>query len=108
MRKLLRLYGNDMQLHHEGQTYAIRAFLQDTKSRSMENAQREFTPLGEVFKGRYVYIGPVTPAAAEGDTLRFQGRSFELRRAETVVVGGKAAYCWGLCVEKGGDSTWGS
>ena len=108
MGKLLRLYGNDMQLHHGGQTFQIRAFLQDTRSRSKENAQREFTPLGQVFQGRYVYIGPVTPAAAEGDMLTFQGRRFELRRAEIVTVSGKAAYCWGLCVERGGESTWGS
>ncbi len=108
MQKLLRSYGNEMQLLQGEQTHSIRAFLQDTLSRSKENAQREFTPLGEIFKGQFVYIGPAEPMAAVGDTLVFQGRRFELRRAEPVMVGNLVAYCWGLCIEKGGDSTWGS
>lgn len=105
---MIACHGNEMLLTHGGQQHSIRAFLQETRSRSRENAQREFSSLGECFLGRYVYIGPAAPEAAVGDTLEFSGRSFSLRRAETVYVGGKAAYCWGLCVEKGGDTAWGS
>ncbi len=108
MRQRIRCYGSDMVLIQSGQAYAIRAFLQDTRSRNEENLRRDFSLLGEQFRGRFVYIGPVEPAAKEGDTLTFQGRIFEFRRAEPVYVGNEAAYCWGICVEKGGDSTWGS
>lgn len=108
MKKLIGQYGSPMVLIHDGQEHEIRAFLQETGSRSQENAQREFSPLGEVYKGLYVYIGPVTPEAAEGDTILYRERRFELRRAELITVGAETAYCWGLCVEKGGESTWGS
>lgn len=108
MEKMIARYGTPMVLVQNGQERKIRAFLQETGSRSQENAQRAFSPLGEVPKGLYVYIGPVTPVAAAGDLLIFQQRIFELRRAETVMVGDQAAYCWGLCVQKGGDGTWGS
>lgn len=108
MRKMIARYGTPMVLVQGGQEHPIRAFLQETGSRSQENAQREFSPLGEVYKGLYVYIGPVEPMAAAGDALILRRRRYELRRAEPVYVGGTVAYCWGLCVEKGGESTWGS
>ena len=85
---------------------SIRAFVQETKSKSQGSAEMEFTPLGQVSKALYAYIGPVTPEAKVGDALIFQGKTLELRRTELVTVGGKAAYCWGLCVEKGGENGW--
>lgn len=105
---MLRQYGTPMILVQGGQETQIRAFLQETRSKSIHGTQREFIPLGEVPKGIYVYIGPVEPVAAAGDLIRHQGKLLELRRAEPVMVGETAAYCWGLCVEKGGDDQWGS
>lgn len=97
-----------MVLRQESGEHEIRAFLQATRSRSKDHATREMTPLGEVAKGQYIYIGPVEPMAQTGDELLWQSRIFEVRRAEPVMVGEDPAYCWGLCVEKGGESTWGS
>lgn len=107
MEKMILRYGSEMVLIHDGQETSIRAFLQETQSRSQENAQREFSPLGEVYKGLHVYIGPVLPGAVIGDQIVYQGRNFEMRRAEPVMVGNEKAYVWGLCVEKGGESQWG-
>ncbi len=90
---MIRRYGSEMALSKNGENRSIRAFLQDTRSKSQENAQREFSPLGECYQGRFVYIGPVEPAAAAGDVLIFRGRLFELRRAELVWVGQKPVYC---------------
>lgn len=106
MRMLIARYGSQMKLLHDGETYTVRAFLQDTHAKSQENVQREFSPLGEIPKGRFVYLGPVEPAAVAGDVLTWQGRQFLLRRAEPVLVGDTAVYRWGLCVEKGGEYPW--
>lgn len=97
-----------MVLRKESGDHEIRAFLQETASRSRENTELEAGPLGRVPMGMFVYIGPAQPEAAVGDTLVFLDRCFELRRAEPVVVEGRKAYCWGLCVEKGSDTAWGS
>lgn len=105
---MIRRYGTTMALIHNGQETSVRAFLQETRSRSRENVDREISPLGEIPKGVYVYIGPVTPEATMGDRIVCQERCFEVRRAEIVMVGDHKAYCWGFCVEKGGDSQWGS
>lgn len=105
---MMRRYGTPMTLEAGAYTYSIRAFIQDTQSRAKENVEREFSPLGEISKGMYIYIGPVTPAAEAGDHLVTEDRSFVVLRAENVMVGDRAAYRWGLCREKGGEGTWGS
>lgn len=108
MDKMIRRYGTAMVLVHDGQEQPVRAFLQETRSRSLGNVRREFSPMGELPRGMHVYIGPVEPEAAVGDLIVYGQRIFQMRRAEPVMVGDDKAYCWGLCVEKGGDSQWGS
>lgn len=108
MDTLIRKYGTEMLLEHDGSSQSIRAFLQESRSKSQENSHREFSALGELNRGLYVYIGPASPMAAAGDSLLWGERRFELRRAEPVMVGNRAVYCWGLCVEKGGADGWGS
>ena len=108
MEKMIRRYGSPMVLRQDGAEYEIRAFLQQTRSRSQSHAERQLAPLGEVPKGLFVYLGPVTPQIAEGDMLVYRQRNFQVRRAEPIVVGDSVAYCWGLCVEMGGDHIWGS
>ena len=104
VEKMLRRYGNEMTLVQKSGATKVRAFLQETRSRSQEYAQREFSPLGEICRGLYVYIGPAEPLAEMGDRIRFGDRRFEVRRAEAVKVNDKTLYCWGLCVERGADS----
>ena len=104
VEKIIRRYGNEMVLVQNGKQTTVRAFLQETRSRSQEYAQREFSPLGEICRGLYVYIGPAEPLAEMGDRIRFGDRRFEVRRAEAVKVNDKTLYCWGLCVERGADS----
>ena len=54
-----------------------------------------------------MYIGPVEPAAEAGDTLSVDGKEYWLRRTELIRDGNGPVYCWGMCVEKGGEDTWG-
>ena len=103
VEKMIRRYGNEMVLVQSGRQTAVRAFLQETRSRSQEYAQREFSPLGEICRGLFVYIGPAEPLAEMGDRIRFGDRCFEVRRAEAVKVNDETLYCWGLCVERGAD-----
>lgn len=108
MEKMISQMGSTMTLVHDGTEQSIRAFLQDTHSQSQESTQWAATPLGHLANGMYVYIGPASPAAESGDVVLFQGRRFELRRAEPVMLGDRVLYTWGLCVERSGDHTWGS
>ena len=105
--RILSTYGAAVTLLQEGEVHQIRAFFQPVRSKSWSYLDGEYSPLGEIPRGQYVYIGPVEPRAAEGDTVTVDGKSYRLRRAELVRDANGPVYCWGMCVEKGGEDTWG-
>ena len=105
--KILNTYGAAVTLRHAERDHAIRAFFQPVRSKSWQYLEGDYSPLGEIPRGQYVYIGPVEPAAEAGDTLTVDGKDYWLRRTELVRDGNGPVYCWGMCVEKGGEDTWG-
>lgn len=104
---IIQRYGSEMILVKNGKEQTIRAFLQEGRSKSRENTQRAYGPLGERPRGLYVYMGPAEPAAEEGDELRFGRKILQLRRAEPMMYGDRVLYIWGLCEEKGSELDWG-
>ena len=101
-------FGTGMVVTGQDGEKNVRAFLQKSGSVAWEYVQKRFSQLGGVPAGRYVYIGPTSPAPQEGDTLTLGEKSYEVRQAETVMLGDEALYCWALCAERGGADTWGS
>ena len=105
VEKILQQYGTELILN-EGTK--IRGFFQPVLSRSFQNMVSMETPLGEIPRGQYVYIGSAAQAVAVGDILQVGAQSYVFRRVEPYDYGGSPAYIWGLCVEKGVLDTWGS
>ncbi len=105
---ILRQYGTTMALTHGGERITVKGFFQPVRSKSWQSMVNLETPLGEVFRGQYIYIGPADVAAAEGDILTVGGKSYFLRRVELYHYGDQAVYTWGMCIEKGVNDTWGS
>ena len=108
MDQLFRRYGTEAVLLRGEQQYAVKAFFHSVNSRSWQNMERMFFPLGEIHRGQYICVLPIAAAAKAGDTVTVMGRSYKLRRVEEMFVKGTALYRWGLCVEKGGDDHWGA
>lgn len=100
-------YGTDMELKDEGGTRAVRGFFQAAGTGRM-SMETEAMALGEVPRGRYLYLGPVSAGAGEGDTITLGGRDYLLRRVENFYFGGEPIYQWGLCTRKGSEDEWGS
>lgn len=97
-----------MKVTHDGTEQTIRGFFQPVRSKSWQNMVNLSTPLGEVFRGQYVYIGPADVPVTEGDRLEVGEKTYFLRRVEAYYYGEEAIYIWALCVEKGVNDTWGS
>ena len=106
--RILQTYGSPLMLEHEGESVEIRAFFQPVRSKSWQYLEGNYSPLGEIPRGQYVYLGPVLPAAKAGDTVRVGGKAYLLRRTELIRDNLGPVYCWGMCVEKGGEDTWGT
>lgn len=102
---ILNTYGVSITRIEEGVTY--RGFLQPVRSKSWQYLEGSFSPLGEVPRGQYVYIGPADQKISFGETLQVDGKDYMVRRVEPVYYGEEVAYYWGMCVEKGGEDTWG-
>ena len=103
--KILNTYGVSITRKQEGATY--RGFFQPVRSKSWQYLEGNYSPLGEVPRGQYVYIGPVEQQLSVGETLEVGGKDYMVRRLEPVYYGEEVAYLWGMCVEKGGEDTWG-
>ena len=105
---LLETYGTDMVLCRGETKKTVRGFFRAVNSKSWQSIEREATPLGELSRGQYAYIGPVEVPVAEGDTVMLGEKTYLFRRVEPYWYGGGAVYLWGLCVEKGVNDTWGT
>lgn len=107
VEKILNTYGMAVTLSRDGTAYDVRAFFQPVRSKSWQYLEGNYSPLGEIPRGQYVYIGPVEPAAEAGDTVTVGEKSYWLRRSELIRDANGPVYCWGICVEKGGEDNWG-
>lgn len=106
--KILKSYGTAVTLCHQGEKYNIRAFFQPVRSKSWQYLNGTYSPLGEISRGQYVYIGPVEPLAEPGDVVLVGEKGYLVRQAEMLYNADGPMYCWGMCVERGGEDQWGT
>ena len=108
VEKILAQYGTDMVVTGSAGSKTVRGFFRAVNSKSWQSMESVATPLGEIFRGQYAYIGPMSAGVREGDTLTLGDRTYLFRRVEPYYYRNQAVYQWGLCVEKGVNDTWGS
>lgn len=104
---ILKQHGTDMVLLRDDLEIPVRGFFQPVRSKSWQNVVHESTPIGEVVRRRYVFIGPPEAEPKELDILMLGGRHYSVRRVEKYYYENKPVYTWALCVEKGEDDCWG-
>lgn len=105
---ILRQYGSAMTITRGETSVKVRGFFQPVRSKSWQNLTNVATPLGEIPRGQYVYIGPAETEVTQGDMVSIGGGDYIFRRVEPYWYGDEQVYLWGLCVEKGVNDTWGS
>ena len=101
VERLLARLGAELVLKQAGRETRLRGLIQHSRSKSLQNMRQDFSPIGRIPGGQYVYIGPAQPAAAAGDELVLGDKVYILRRVERVWFRDVPIYSWGLCVEKG-------
>ena len=106
--QVMERFGTELTIHHGSETKTLRGFFRAVNSKSWQSMESEATLLGEISRGQYAYIGPMSAGVREGDTLTLGDRTYLFRRVEPYYYRNQAVYQWGLCVEKGVNDTWGS
>jgi hypothetical protein len=108
MEKTLKRFGRPVVVRSAEGAVRVHGIFQSVNSRSWQNMERMFFPLGEIHRGQYICVLPISVQAFAGDTLRIMGKFYKLRRVEEMFVKDQRVYRWCLCVEKGRDDDWGS
>jgi len=112
MRKILETvmmrHGTQLTIIGAEEEKQVWGFFWAVNSKSWQNMESEATLLGEISRGQYVYIGPVSAGVQEGDTLRLGDKEYLFRRVEFYWYRNQELYQWGMCVEKGVNDTWGT
>ena len=106
VQQVLDRYGSEILLQREDGATKFRGFFHHTASRDWHNMEKVFSPLGQIPRGQYALIAPATLGLKVGDVLEHNGKSYGLRRVETILFRDDALYAWGLCVERGATSQW--
>ncbi len=106
--KIMARHGTDMVITSGETQKTVRGFFRAVNSKSWQSMESEATPLGEISRGQYAYMGPVDAGVQEGDTITLGRKTYLFRRVEDYWYGNDRVYQWGLCVEKGVNDTWGT
>ena len=107
VEKVMTNHGTDLTIVSGEENKTVRGFFRAVNSKSWQSMESEASLLGEITRGQYVYMGPVSAAVKEGDSLILGNRRYLFRRTELYYYGNQPVYQWGLCVEKGVNDTWG-
>ena len=68
VEKVLSQHGTDLTIVSGLEQKTVRGFFRAVNSKSWQSMESEATLLGEITRGQYVYMGPVSGAVKEGDT----------------------------------------
>lgn len=104
---LLLRYGTRVTLSGMGGERDSRCFFQPVNSTSWQSIESSASPLGEITRGQYTYIGSTDVPVMEGDSLSIGSRNYLVRRTEVYYFHDTPLYVWALCVEKGVNDIWG-
>ncbi len=105
---ILRQYGTVMTLVQDGVQKEIRGFFHPFRSTSWQNIVNVASPIGEISRRQYMFIGPADLEIWEMDTLILGNRHYLFRRIEPYYYGEELVYQWAMCVEKGVNEIWGT
>lgn len=106
--KILNYYGTPAVVKRGKTEAEVRVFFQPSASKSWVAMNPIMSPLGQIPGGQYLYIGPAEQEIAAGDRVDVGGNAYIFRRCEAYCDSDGPVYWWGLCVQKGGEDTWGS
>ena len=102
--RILAYYGRTAEVESADGAQTVRAFLQPVTENGWESLRRSVRAIGEIPRGRSVYIGPAEVLPDEGAAVRCGGKDYRVQRAERLFLADEAIYVWGLLREAGGET----
>ena len=104
---ILGHYGQEVTVVQNGAETPCMAFLQPALETGTDWFQNLPTPLGEIRRDRWLYLGPADVALTdfEDGYVAWAGFRFDLRAAQPVCIGEETVYWWGLLAPRARENT---
>lgn len=106
IQRIFVRYGTNATVYDGEKVTKVKVFFQSVNSKSWQNMQTVFHPLGRVYGGQYVCILPAGTVAKAGDTLTVAGKNYTVCRVEDMPTSFQPVYRWAICTGKGGAEQW--
>lgn len=104
--KIFRRYGVEMMVQKTAGPQILSGFVQRAATSARKYMLPEYSPLGELPVGHYVFLLPLDYVRM-GELVMYNGRWHIVRRIERVWLGKTALYDWCLCEQRGEADKWG-
>ncbi len=101
IQKVFARYGTDATVYDGVTVTTIKVFFQSVNSKSWQNMEAEYHPLGQLYGGQYVCFLPPDAVVEEGYTLTVGGKNYAVCRVENMPAGFQPVYRWAICTGKG-------
>ncbi len=101
MEKTLKRFGRPVVVRSAEGAVRVHGIFQSVNSRSWQNMEHVFSPLGRIPRGQYLCMLSAGTAARIGDSIIVENIEHEIRKLENMYLGSDCVYIWCLCVEKG-------
>ena len=106
--RIFRRYGAPVVVITSYDYVTIYGFAEHTATSARKYVLPEHSPLGELPRGHYLMLLPLTLVLKPGDSLMYSNHWYVVRRAEKVYFRDEALYYCCLCEEKGEPDLWGT
>lgn len=106
MQRVFARYGTDATVHDGENDTQVKVFFQSVNSKSWQNMEAIFHPMGQLYGGQYVCILPSDAVVEAGHTLTIGGKNYAVCRVENMPTGYHPVYRWAICTGKGRREQW--
>lgn len=97
--RLMKKYGQEVELVRAGEAITVRAFLQPIIRQREEQQQYLPTPLGLRREDSFLYLGPAWLELKAGrDRLRWRDQDFLVQTAQPICLGAEISHWWAVLV----------
>lgn len=99
VNSLIRRYGQEVEVHREGEMIPSRAFLQPILDRRDQKQQKLPTALGLRREDRFLYLGqPQVELEAGMSRVRWMDELYQVQTAHPIYIGKGLSHWWAVLV----------
>jgi hypothetical protein len=86
MERVFARYGMNAVIDSSAGQQHTKVFFHSVNSRSWQNMERSFFPLGEIPRGQYICVFPTSVRVQAGDTVTLNSGVYQVRRVEEMAT----------------------